>query len=201
MADYCSFNVEIIGEGVDGPLLVLNSMIVEEFDGLYVDMDKMFPDKDDVSREQWIELARLPERQGRQVTIGGWTKYCPPFGMVERLSVLYPNLLFNLKGTTEHVLHEGWQYMSGECRQEYECLWLHREDVYECTVLDGVRLERPLIVDEMHFGLPTRIEAVLMCPEDFEDGFEADPDDVRYGLNHPQVCLAELVCPDDDGDV
>ena len=141
MADYCSFNVEIIGEGVDGPLLVLNSMIVEEFDGLYVDMDKMFPDKDDVSREQWIELARLPERQGRQVTIGGWTKYCPPFGMVERLSVLYPNLLFNLKGTTEHVLHEGWQYMSGECRQEYECLWLHREDVYECTVLDGVRLE------------------------------------------------------------
>jgi hypothetical protein len=67
----------------------------------------------------------------------------PPAGFIERASSIFPNLIFDLQGTTEHELYERWLASGGNAVQVEEQLVNLENDEVLRWIKDGEILVGP----------------------------------------------------------
>ena len=87
---------------------------VQEFRS--IEISKLFPDLDSTSEHEFLllsDLSWLLEDSREELEITGESKWTPPGPFVERLSLKFPDLVFEFGGTTEHEFYERWVCKKG----------------------------------------------------------------------------------------
>ena len=131
MANVCEFGLAVKGsESTLNELKAFLSTALEPCPGGYYGefvlmLNQLWPDINKDENHYFVGLDCYRE-EGQPIVgpiledgihnlyLGGASKWCPPLGLMDRLSTMFPDLTFSLHGTTEHEQVEEWTGKAGE---------------------------------------------------------------------------------------
>jgi hypothetical protein len=115
-----------------------------------LDIKELFPDLDEEKEHSLVYVRVLWQSDDDQIMRleGGESVYMPPVPFVRRLSLMFPDMVFHVGGTTEHELYELYEVKAGEERLLDKVVTDLQHNITTVYARDGVELDPPEVSEE-----------------------------------------------------